>query len=256
MEDREKEPVDLNRTWEFGLDRAAFTELSRDEGFRALLALCRLMNLLRFATLGVYGIEGSASPFARRQSMMSFSLSCALLYEAHTYIVHRLGKSYGTEQVYRDGLGAWGARRDVREFIEVNCKPFRHETVFHVLIDAVPGNLARVENEWSAVMSGRGTMKGFRYYDLADQVALAAFIGDREAEDARAYITGLASRATELTKAFMTAADDLIWSVVTKPPFRLRQGQDTQEPAWVTFQQKRESVVPPDERPPHLVEPV
>ena len=119
MAKRKKKSVDYNRTWEFGLGRTALKKVSRDEGFHALLALCRLMNLLRFATFAVYGLEGSKSPLARRQSMMSFSLSCALLYEAHTRILPRLGKFYGTKRVYRDGLGAWHASRDRNGGLEV-----------------------------------------------------------------------------------------------------------------------------------------
>jgi hypothetical protein len=250
------EGVDLNRTWEVGFDGSALKQVVDDEAFHAILALCRLVNMLQFATLGVWGLGKSESPFSRRQRMTSFSLSCALLYAAHTQTVPALAKHYRNTPVWGEGLGAWLADPEVQSLVNDHCKPLRDTATFHFDVDPIRDRLGRLKEEWTRVMSSRGTMKGFFYYDLADTVALMAFWGDAKSEsDVDMRVAELTKRAAKATKVLRDAAYDLVMSVINAEPFRFRQGEDTQEPAWVTFQVKKDGVVPPEERPPEVYEP-
>lgn len=231
---RKPRKVDVDRTWEIGVSRPKLAVLGSSEAFAALLGLARIVNLLRFAQVSILGLEKSDSPLSRRQSLASFSLSCALLYEAYQHLLPMVGKHYKHLPPYKAGLHKWRSRKSTRDFVEQHCKPLRSTSTFHVDVDELNVRLGKLSQPWLRFLSSRGGMNGFYYYDLADELSLGAFFGDlHKRNDAADHVRDLTSTATSLALEFLSAADELIASVITRPPFVVRQLPDTDEANWV-----------------------
>ena len=76
-----------------------------------------------------------------------------------------------------------------------------------------------MKGDWNRVLSSRGTMQGFYYYDLADIIALQAFWGDLESvEDAQGVAKGYPLRVDS------TVGLAEVWGTLS--PFKPAQSND------------------------------
>ena len=162
--------------WRFVISPEQFAALRREESFRQILALGRLLNSLRFLQIAFLGAQAE-QPAGARQRIGAFFFMSAVLYEGFE-LLNRLAKHFRDCHAWKERIAPILADRLFERLYAKSLGPLRDQTVFHFFEDALEEPLAHCDLNELVLVSGVGPAQGGVHYELSDLLALDLFIGE------------------------------------------------------------------------------
>ena len=196
--------------WRMVLVGSGIKSFRSSKKLLGIVALCRVVNALRFAHTALVQSTDSSTPTGRRQMFGSLLFSGGLVFEG-VVLAKRLSRHFRGSVTWKEGLGKLLRHKKWMSFVETNFHNLRNKAVFHIDEGYIASRLEQLGESTYPLMSGIKTTAGETYYDLGDMVALQALVGDCETqEEWEAKLRDAIVTARDVTLAFLDSAEDLI----------------------------------------------
>lgn len=206
---RREKDFDIEQPWQMGWWRRSFRTVRKRESFHTLVALARMVNMLRFVQAVEHSLVKSDTSAYRRQVLNAFFLSSALLVEGMD-LVQRIGKHFRHRPEFQNGLGRLLRDPDFKRVVTTKYRRLRKKSAFHFDDDVIEGGLTENDDKFVPFISSSGGKKrGSHYYELADITAMQVLVGPCEsAKEFTERVCEALDEATPLANRFIKAADD------------------------------------------------
>jgi hypothetical protein len=200
--------------WRCVTDSANFARLKADKSFWSVVALARVVNMLRSVQMPLLDNEGKDSPSAMRARLNSFFFSSALFYEASLFI-QNLAKPYREMEEFKSMAGVIN-KKEARSLRDANLDNLRNKLVFHIDMDEIGKHMQKLEHP--VFLTAMGESNSEVYYEIADACAFEAFKepGSAANQDPMALTNSVA----DLLLDFVNAAEEFLTAYLKKEGWR------------------------------------
>lgn len=229
MEQLSQEPLGEQDEWEFFCSAEEFDAFRNDPAFAQLLALARLLNVLRYVQSG-WARMPEAEPDATRQRFNAFLIMGALLFEGRL-LVNRMGRNYQDLPSWRETFPIVLRNTKFRSLLD-DFETARNRAIFHFDESEFAAQAAQWPHDGKDVRFSHGIGRSVQgtYHELADSMAMQALFGPATDEaEWRARARILVHTASDFTVAFLRSADLAVSEALLGKGFKIRRVEAKEE---------------------------
>lgn len=199
-----------DRDWCIKVPSGRFEALRRDERFRQVLVLGRMLNSLRFLQCTFLSAADLKPPGDFRQRLNAFFFIVAVMYEG-LILLKRMGKHFQGSNNWQHKIVPILRDGAFDRLFSASMGPLRNQAVFHFFEDALKEPLDGCDSKDFTVVAGSGRGQKEVFYELSDRLTLGLFIGKSvSTEEQTRHVITLMNQTLDLLKEIVEASESLI----------------------------------------------
>lgn len=206
----------MPETWTVSCTARQYEWLRSDDAFAVIVSLARSVNHIRFATHGLFALEGEDStPFLARQMTSAIMSAGATLFEGVRFARKHVRRRFARHRDYRALEATW-KNPDNALLLERHLSALRHKAVSHFDPSEVRRLLEQLALDGECIFAnGQADDSRHLHYRLADAVAIMTLVGPVPDEATlNAEYRRLLRQTARFSRDFTYAADALIGGVL------------------------------------------
>jgi hypothetical protein len=212
------------KEWVIKASAKAFRKQRKVPAFATVATLASLVNTMRYQILATMPYRDDDSPLAKRQRLVSFLQTAALLYES-LLLLQRLGKHFRHSATFQLNLAPLLSDKKVTRLRDGPLKRIRNQFAYHLNEGTMALALKWLRGrETYTFAESSGQRKADVYYSLVDEAVFRfAVAADPNRQSYSRRFRSLFSRTKDLAIAVADGSDLLIGEYLVGQGWQLEQ---------------------------------
>jgi len=157
------------------IDKAKFEMCKNDEKFYLIIALMKILNVLKYCQYCIIESKKYKEPVDLMMRFNGLFYSVGVIFEAYN-LRNRLYENFKGIPEFDNGLKKLFETKEYNKLINDVISNFRNKSIFHYDIEFIKDALNLYNNPEYNVLISSGTESLYNYYIMADEVFLGSLI--------------------------------------------------------------------------------
>ena len=192
------------------IDKAKFEMCKNDEKFYLIIALMKILNVLKYCQYCIIESKKYKEPVDLMMRFNGLFYSVGVIFEAYN-LRNRLYENFKGIPEFDNGLKKLFETKEYNKLINDVISNFRNKSIFHYDIEFIKDALNLYNNPEYNVLISSGTESLYNYYIMADEVFLGSLINFGKTEkEQEENLKDLLTKVLQIMMKFCEDAEQLI----------------------------------------------
>ena len=192
------------------IDKAKFEMCKNDEKFYLIIALMKILNVLKYCQYCIIESKKYKEPVDLMMRFNGLFYSVGVIFEVYN-LRNRLYENFKGIPEFDNGLKKLFETKEYNKLINDVISNFRNKSIFHYDIEFIKDALNLYNNPEYNVLISSGTESLYNYYIMADEVFLGSLINFGKTEkEQEENLKDLLTKVLQIMMKFCEDAEQLI----------------------------------------------